>query len=119
MLTVDLTFEQLKTAMVANGINANAISLVNNKVVLDIGAVLGSSVNSLTNAGVVKFITKLLEYCIDAQTAINEQKQLGEKLASFSIQTYSTPANGSLPVTHSVTAHYQLNSTTRIVGVAE
>lgn len=114
----DLTFEQLKTTMVANGINTNVLVLANNRVMLDVSALIGSNVNALSLPGVVKLVVRLLHFCVKTQNSINEQQVLGEKLTSFGVKSDSIPFDESVPVTHSVTAHYKLNSTTQIVGVA-
>lgn len=115
-ITTDLTFDQLKAAMIANGVNASAISVVNAKVIIDVGLILGTNTVSLASPGVVKLIAKLSDYCIEAQENFNQNKEDGEKLASFTVESDAVPDNGFVQVSHKVTAHYKLNSTTQIMG---
>lgn len=112
----DLTWEQLKAAMVTNGIDATAIAVVGGKVLIDAGLVIGSTADALTDAGVVKFVGKILENAAKAQTTANEGQTAGERLSAIGAQVTGTPAAGFVPVTRSVNLRYELSSVANIVG---
>ncbi len=110
----DLTFNQLKAAMIANGIATDAISVIYGKVIIDVGAVLGSDCSSLSQKGVVKFLAKLLDAAIKAQATINQGKILGQRLAAFSSQ--ALPDKQFAVITFTLKTQHELSSVTNIIG---
>lgn len=114
---VDLTFSQLKAAMVDSGIAAEAISIFNNRLVLNVGLVINKQVNDLNQSGCIAAFTKILNAGLKAQTTANIGKQTGERLAAFSAQTVLL---GEFAVaTYILATRYELNSAKNVIGGIE
>lgn len=108
----DLTWQQLQTEIGTAG----AIAISGTTVAIDVSLVTGDATDALTDAGVLKFVDKLLSYCLAAQTTANGGQVAGERLNSFSAPTYGSVLNGQVPVNRTVSLRYALESTAEIVG---
>lgn len=111
---MDLSFEQLKAAMIANGIAAEAIFAAYGRVIIDVGLVNGSDVSSLDQQGLIKFITKLLTVCVTAQTALNQTLSVNQKLNCFSLQL--TVNSQFATSSFQIKTLHELASTTQVIG---
>lgn len=108
MPITDLTWQQLLTAL---GI-ANAITVVNGRVMIDVGLVTGDTHDALSDSGVVEFMHKLREGCSSAQSTINNGIAVGQRLAAFPPSTATSPTNGFVTVTQQVVTRVPLNFST-------
>lgn len=83
---------------------------------LDMTALTGESVSDITQQGVIKGLSKLLDIARKAQEKANEGRPAGERLAAFPTPTAGNTANGFVPITRSISARHELASATNIVG---
>lgn len=114
MAVADLSFNQLRMALAEGGIDDKAIFLVSGRLMIDVGAVLGNDCSSLSQKGVIKFLTKLLDASIIAQVVTNQNKSRSQKLVSFSSQDFLDGQFGTTVFTFR--ARHEINSMTRIIG---
>lgn len=108
----DLTWQQVQDALGVTG----GITVTSSKVVINVETILGSTTDALSDAGVLKFLNKLLDACLDAQATANTNQATGEKLNSFGTPTYGAITNGNVLVTRTVRLNAQLESATTISG---
>ena len=95
----DLTWQQLETALGANGAIQVSGTAPNETVMIDVSKVNGDAVQALTTYGVVEFIAKLFYACRSAQTAANEGQANGERLNAFLNPTQVIQTDQSVLVT--------------------
>ena len=108
----DLTWQQVQDAL---GI-AGAIALDTGKIVIDTSLVTGDTIDGMTDMGVLKFLNKLIEACVEAQTTVNDGQVAGERLNAFSAPSFGNPTNGAVVATRTIRFALQLDSTTQVVG---
>ena len=114
MIASDLTFNELKIALVANNIPDAAICIIYGKLIIDVGAVLGSGCTSLRQKGVIEFVAKLLDAAMQAQAAANQKKLTGEQLAAFSSEL---SLNSQFAITAIVfKTQHEVSSAIKIIG---
>ena len=89
-IKTDLTWAELNTALIANGYS-NAVVVSNGKVIIDIGVLVGESIDALTDGGVCETLYKLRDAAGVAHTTANTSLPTGEKLLSFPGYSYSSP----------------------------
>lgn len=105
----DLSWDELNNALTANGIT-NAVSVVDGKVMIDVGAVTGDSTPALTNEGVVEFLYKVRESAGVAARLANETLDAGDQLNSFPAFSYGAPSeDGQIEVVQISTFNIPLN----------
>ncbi|MEH1795874.1 MULTISPECIES: hypothetical protein [unclassified Nostoc] len=104
----DLTFQELETALAANGLT-NALTVISGKLYVDISVVNGVTVADLTVEGVAELLYKLRIAAGKAQTTVNTPLATGEQLASYPPFSYGPPINGQVSVTHVSTFLIPLN----------
>lgn len=108
----DLTWQQLAAQLPANAIAVDA----SGKVIVDIGVVLGSTADALSDAGVVKFFNVMFSAANKAQLTANTDQIDGEKLAAFNPATIGGNANGYITLTRQFVCRSELATATNIVG---
>lgn len=87
----DLTWAQLGEKLPAGAIALAAAGDMDGKVVIDVSALTGDVIDSLTDTGVVELITKILSGCELAQVTVNEGVVAGDRLNSFPTSNYGSP----------------------------
>lgn len=107
----DLTWQQ-----VLDKLPANSIVIAGGKVMLDVSVITGSTIDALTDVGVIKAITALLNAGLLAQNTANTGQAAGEKLAAFGTPTNGAIANGFAPVTRTFVSRSELATAINIVG---
>lgn len=107
----DLTWQQL-----ADKLPANAVKLDTGKVIIDVGVLTGTTVDGLTDTGVVKAIAALMSAGFQAQATVNEPQVAGEKLAAFNTPVNGAIASGYVPITRAIVTRAELASATNIVA---
>ena len=114
----DLTFSQLSDALgIPNAIFVGEDALGNITVQLSISAINDETVNNLTNAGVVKFLTRLREACHKAQETINQGQTEGEKLDAFPAAVSSgAVVDGYVQQSGGIKSKIAVATATQIVG---
>ena len=95
----DLTFQELETALAANGL-VNALTVIAGKAYVDISVVNGVAVADLSGQGVAELLYKLRVAAGNAQDTVNAPLATGERIASYSPFSYGPPINGQVSVTH-------------------
>ena len=118
----DLTWEQLQAGFTELGIsNVLSEEMVNGiyNTNFDLTPIVGSV--SLRNAGVMKFISKLLDACRIAQERANlddngNLRPSGERLDAFPAPVTGTIVAGQVPVNKTVRTRSDLTSVTKITG---
>jgi hypothetical protein len=105
----DLTFAQLNTALGGSG----KIAVSSGKVVIDVGGVTGDTIDDLADQGVVELLSKLLEAASRAQTTVNENQAVGERLNAFPAPTFGGTQNGTVSVTQTMTARIAVSPATQ------
>lgn len=107
----DLTWEQL-----AAKLPTNAISIVSGAVVINVGLVNGSTVDQITDTGVIKFFSLLFTAANKAQTDVNTSVEDGEKLSAFAPATIGGNSNGYITLTRPFTCRSELATAVNIIG---
>ncbi|ACC80345.1 hypothetical protein [Nostoc punctiforme] len=107
----DLTFQELETALAANGLT-NALTVISGKLYVDISVVNGVTVADLTVEGVAELLYKLRIAAGNAQSTVNAALSTGEQLASYPPFSYGPPISGKVSVTHVSTFLIPLNENT-------
>lgn len=88
----DLTFQELKAALPANGVVvSNGTTALPAGVYINAGAVAGQTIDELTDTGVVETFVKLLNGANKAQTDANVNLTAGNRLNAFATPTFSNP----------------------------
>lgn len=107
----DLTWQQ-----VAQQLPADAITVVDGKVMVDVGTTTGNVIDALTDGGVVKFFSILFSAANKAQIAANQTQDDGEKLTAFSPATIGAAADGFVTLTRPFVCRSELGTATNIIG---
>jgi hypothetical protein len=107
----DLTWQQVQDKL-----PAGAITVVGGAVTINIGLINDSTVNALTDSGVVKFFSMLFTAANKAQTDANVDQIDGEKLAAFSPATIGANANGFITLSRPFICRSELATATTIIG---
>lgn len=107
----DLTWQQL-----ADKLPAGAITIASGAVSINVGLINGSTIDALTDDGVVKFFSLLFTAANKAQTDANVDQVDGEKLAAFSPATIGANANGYITLTRPFVCRSELATATNIIG---
>jgi hypothetical protein len=111
----DLTWQQLNTELVALGYN-NAVAVSGGKVMVDVGVIVGESVDALTDSGVTEFIFKVRQAAGKAQATVNATVEDDEQLQAFPAFSYAQPdENGLVGVVQTSSFVIPLN-TSSILG---
>lgn len=107
----DLTWQQL-----ADKLPTGAITVVADKVMIDVGLINDSTVDALTDNGVVKFFSLLFTAANKAQVDANAAQADGEKLTTFSPATIGSNANGYITLSRPFVCRSELATAVNIVG---
>lgn len=107
----DLTWQQLQDKL-----PAGAITVTTGAVSINVGIVNGSTIDALTDSGVVKFFSMLFTAANKAQTDANATAEDGESLAAFSPATIGNNANGYITLTRPFVCRSELATATNIIG---
>lgn len=107
----DLSYQQLLAKL-----PANSLVITGGKVFLDVGIATDTTADTLTDLGVIKLLSVLLEAALKAQQDANTSQVAGEKLAALTPPTYGGAINGYVPVTRIFVSRSELISATNIVG---
>ena len=107
----DLTWQQL-----ADKLPMGAITVAAGKVTIDVGLINNSTVDALTDSGVVKFFSLLFTAANKAQTDANAAQTDGEKLNTFSSATIGNNANGYITLSRPFVCRSELATAVNIVG---
>ena len=107
----DLTWQQLVSKL-----PDDAITVVAGAVTINVGIVNESTVDALTDTGVIKFFSMLFSAANKAQIDANVAQVEGEKLAAFSPATVGANANGFITLTRPFICKSELSTATNIVG---
>lgn len=115
----DLTYEQL-AAQVESADDAFFVgedTAGNITVLISVTALVGQPVENLTDAGIIKLVTRLTNFCRKAQDSANETQIEGEKLNAFPTPISSgTLQDGYVEVTESIKSRIIVSSATQVVG---
>lgn len=115
----DLTYDQLIEQFegVDDAFFVGEDTAGNISVLISVTALTGTPVENLTDAGVIKLVTRLTNLCRKAQEAANELQTEGEKLNAFPQPISSgTLQNGYVDVTESIKSRIIVSSATQIEG---
>lgn len=117
----DLTWQQLSDELPPGAIEINSAGSPSDEadsaeILINVGQLVGSSVATLTDLGVVKALTLLLDAALSAQTTANIGQMPGERLATFPPVNVGNITNGYVSMTRSVIARHQLITATNIIG---
>lgn len=107
----DLTWQQ-----VADKLPVGAITVSAGKVTIDISLITDTTVDSLTDSGVIKFFSVLFTAANKAQTDANVDQVDGERLTAFSPATIGANANGYITLTRPFVCRSELATATNIIG---
>ena len=107
----DLTWQQL-----ADKLPTGAIVVTNGKVTIDVSLVNASTVDQLSDSGVIKFFSLLFTAANKAQVDANANQADGEKLTTFSPATIGNNANGYITLTRPFICRSELATAVNIVG---
>lgn len=112
---IDLTFQELATALQGMGI-ANAITrdATTGQVMVNASAIIGETATDMNGTGVSELVYKLRMACGNAQDTANANLNPGERLAAFPAFSYSPPANGKVQVTQISSFQIPLSDSTVI-----
>jgi hypothetical protein len=112
----DLTFTQLNDVATQDpDIADNIFSIINNKLVLDIGVLTGDNYSTPEESGICEVMFKLRKLCGEAQIAVNAliATTPAEQLTSFPPFTFGIPsAQGLVGVTQVQTVQLPLMANT-------
>jgi len=115
----DLTFEELITQFSGEGdpFFVGEDTTGNIGILVSLTALAGEPIENLTDVGVVKMVSRLLDLCRKAQVVANQGKPEGEKLNAFPAPTSSaTIQDGYLEVTEYLKSRIIISSATQIQG---
>lgn len=107
----DLTCQQWQAQL-----PAGSLTVVSGKVMMDLGVVSGLTIDALTDPGVIKVLTVLLNAGLAAQTSVNTGQVAGERLAAFGVPTSGSIVNGYAPTTRPFTSRSEVATATNVVG---
>lgn len=111
MALTDLSWEIL-----ASKLPTGAITVSNSKVLIDVGLVNNSTIDALTDQGVVKFFSMLFTAANKAQAEVNNELADGEKLTTFSPATIGTNSNGYITLSRPFVCRAELSTATNIIS---
>ena len=83
---------------------------------INLTALLGASTDVLTDVGVVKALSLMLEAGYKAQLLVNTAQVVGERLAAFNVPTSGGTVNGFVPTSRSLTSRAEVSTAVNIVG---
>ena len=112
MAVNDLTWAQVETALG----NAGIISIdADGNIVIKPTLITGEGA-TLVSPGVIEFLYKFLLACNAAQTAVNSNQAVGNRLAAFPPFSAGAPIDGYVQVTQQVVSRIPLNTST-VIGL--
>lgn len=113
----DLTWQQLLDKLPAGSITVLAAAGSNPaKVQIDVSLAADIAADALTDSGVIKFFSALLNAGASAQATANTGQATGERLAAFTVATSGPTAQGFVPISRTFTARSELATAANIVG---
>lgn len=119
----DLTWSQLNIALrnrlnlPSNAPNIIGVDAYGLPATIDIDVIVGAfPLLGEDEAGVVKFMAILLDACRDAQTTVNVNQPVGERLTAFPDATSAAPVGTLVPVTRTMISRADLSSVTKVLG---
>ena len=118
----DLTWQQLQAGLAELGyVSTLAGKTVDGIYRISFDTSEITNANTITDPGVLKFISKLLDACKVAQDRLNldsegKLKPAGERLDAFPPATTGVIANGQVPTIRTVRTRSDLSSVTKITG---
>lgn len=107
----DLTWQQL-----ADKLPTGAITVANGAVSVNVGLINDSTVDALTNSGVIKFFSVLFTAANKAQIDANADQEDGERLTAFSPATIGASSNGYITLTRPFVCRSELATAVNIIG---
>lgn len=104
---MDLNFDEMEAESLCP---ANSFVIINSKVYLDVGALIGESLTSLGDRKVTEMMVKLGRVGHAAQTTVNTSRTTGSRLNCFQAPAFSPPlTNSSGLITSRITVACQGN----------
>jgi hypothetical protein len=106
----DLTWSQVETALG----NAGAIAPDADGLLVINPALITGQAMTMNDFGVIEFLYKFLLACNVAQTAINSNQEVGQRLAAFPAFSAGAPINNYVQISQQVICRIPLNTNTVI-----